>query len=222
MEFTPFGRIIRAGSRDPEMVGLLGINLPLVLTGVFGLGCLLAGLAGMLAGPLWTVQPSMSAGAIMPAFVIVTIGGLGSFAGAIVAGLMVGVVTAHHHPVRAGLVGRRHVHPDGGGAVAAAARTVRRALGALRMSLSSRLLAPDTLDRDRPRRAERGLDRASAFADLADHADRDLYAVWRRREPAGRLHRPGAVRRLGLLRLRQLRSPLSSSSVRFGNEIWSP
>lgn len=94
IEFTPFGRIIRAGSRDPEMVGLLGINLPIVLSGVFGIGCLLAGLAGMLAGPLWTVQPSMSAGAIMPAFVIVTIGGLGSFAGAIVAGLMVGVITA--------------------------------------------------------------------------------------------------------------------------------
>ena len=94
IEFTPFGRIIRAGSRDPEMVGLLGVNLPVVLSGVFGIGCLLAGLAGMLAGPLWTVQPAMASGAIMPAFVIVTIGGLGSFAGAIVAGLTVGVVTA--------------------------------------------------------------------------------------------------------------------------------
>jgi branched-chain amino acid transport system permease protein len=94
LEYTAFGRIIRAGSRDAEMVGLLGINLPVVLSGVFGVGCLLAGLAGMLAGPLWTVNPSMAAGAIMPAFVIVTIGGLGSYAGAIVAGLMVGVVTA--------------------------------------------------------------------------------------------------------------------------------
>lgn len=94
LEYTAFGRIIRAGSRDAEMVGLLGINLPIVLTGVFGIGCLLAGLAGMLAGPLWTVNPSMAAGAIMPAFVIVTIGGLGSYAGAIVAGLMVGLVTA--------------------------------------------------------------------------------------------------------------------------------
>ncbi|MBV9565141.1 MAG: branched-chain amino acid ABC transporter permease [Bradyrhizobium sp.] len=94
MAFTPYGRIIRAGSRDAEMVGLLGINLPILLSAVFGLGCLLAGLAGMLAAPLWTINPSMSAGAIMPAFVIVTIGGLGSYAGAIVAGLMVGVVTA--------------------------------------------------------------------------------------------------------------------------------
>ena len=94
MQFTPFGRILRAGSRDPEMVGLLGIRLPRVLTAVFGLGCALAGVAGMLAAPLWTVTPSMSTNAIMPAFVVVTIGGLGSFAGAVIAGLMVGVVTA--------------------------------------------------------------------------------------------------------------------------------
>jgi branched-chain amino acid transport system permease protein len=94
MQFTPFGRILRAGSRDPEMVGLLGIRLPRVLTAVFGLGCALAGIAGLLAAPLWTVTPSMSEGAIMPAFVVVTIGGLGSFAGAVIAGLMVGVVTA--------------------------------------------------------------------------------------------------------------------------------
>jgi branched-chain amino acid transport system permease protein len=94
LRYTPFGRIIRAGSRDAEMVGLLGINLPIALSSVFGIGCLLAGLAGMLAGPLWTVNPSMAAGAIMPAFVIVTIGGLGSYAGAIIAGVLVGVVTS--------------------------------------------------------------------------------------------------------------------------------
>lgn len=94
LTYTPFGRIIRAGSRDAEMVGLLGINLPVVFSFVFGIGCLLAGLAGMLAAPLWTVNPTMAAGAIMPAFVIVTIGGLGSYAGAIVAGLLVGLTTA--------------------------------------------------------------------------------------------------------------------------------
>lgn len=94
ISFTPFGRIIRAGSRDPEMVGLLGINLPVVLSFVFGVGCLLAGLAGMLAGPLQTVTPSMGSLWIMPAFVIVAIGGLGSYLGAIVAGLAVGLVNA--------------------------------------------------------------------------------------------------------------------------------
>ena len=94
LTYTRFGRIIRAGSRDAEMVGLLGINLPVVFSFVFGIGCLLAGLAGMLAAPLWTVMPTMAAGAIMPAFVIVTIGGLGSYSGAIIAGLLVGLTTA--------------------------------------------------------------------------------------------------------------------------------
>lgn len=94
MQFTPYGRILRAGSRDPEMVGLLGIRLPRVLTAVFGLGCAFAGIAGLLAAPLWTVIPSMSENAIMPAFVVVVIGGLGSFSGAVIAGLLVGVVIA--------------------------------------------------------------------------------------------------------------------------------
>jgi len=91
---TPYGRIIRAGSRDAEMVSMLGINLKRVFTLVFGLGTALAGVAGVLAAPLWSVVPSMSAGAIMPAFVVVTIGGLGSFAGAVVSGLLVGVSVA--------------------------------------------------------------------------------------------------------------------------------
>jgi len=94
LEHTPFGRILRAGSRDPEMVGLLGINLPRVLTWVFGLGCAISGIAGVLAAPLWTITPSMATNAIMPAFVVVAIGGLGSFAGAVIAGLLVGVVIA--------------------------------------------------------------------------------------------------------------------------------
>ena len=94
LSWTPYGRILRAGSRDPQMVELLGIKLPRVLTAVFGLGCGLAAVAGVLAAPLWTVSPSMAANAVMPAFVMVAIGGLGSLRGAVVAGLAVGVVTA--------------------------------------------------------------------------------------------------------------------------------
>lgn len=92
LSYTPYGRILRAGGRDPEMVDMLGINLPRLLTAGFGLGCALAAIAGVLAGPLWTVSPSMATNAIMPAFVVVTIGGLGSFRGAVLAGLAVGVV----------------------------------------------------------------------------------------------------------------------------------
>src|SRR5215469_11220577 len=91
---TRYGRIIRAGSRDPEMVSMLGINLKRVFTAVFGLGTAIAGIAGVLAAPLWSVVPSMSEAAIMPAFVVVTIGGLGSFGGAVISGLLVGVSVA--------------------------------------------------------------------------------------------------------------------------------
>jgi branched-chain amino acid transport system permease protein len=94
LQRTRYGRIIRAGSRDAEMVSMLGINLPRVFTFVFGLGTALAGAAGVLAAPLWSVVPSMAEGAIMPAFVVVTIGGLGSFGGAVVSGLLVGVSVA--------------------------------------------------------------------------------------------------------------------------------
>jgi branched-chain amino acid transport system permease protein len=107
LEKTPFGRILRAGSRDPEMVGLLGINLPRVLTWVFGLGCAISGVAGVLAAPLWTITPAMATNAIMPAFVVVAIGGLGSFAGAVIAGLLVGVVialTIQFYPAASGAV----------------------------------------------------------------------------------------------------------------------
>lgn len=91
---TRYGRIIRAGSRDPEMVSMLGINLKRVFTAVFGLGTAIAGIAGVLAAPLWSVVPSMSEAAIMPAFVVVTIGGLGSFGGAVISGLLVGISVA--------------------------------------------------------------------------------------------------------------------------------
>jgi branched-chain amino acid transport system permease protein len=91
---TRYGRIIRAGSRDPEMVSMLGINLKRVFTAVFGLGTAVAGIAGVLAAPLWSVVPSMSEAAIMPAFVVVTIGGLGSFGGAVISGILVGISVA--------------------------------------------------------------------------------------------------------------------------------
>ena len=107
LEKTPYGRIIRAGSRDPEMTSMLGINLPRVFTAVFGLGTCLAGVAGVLAAPLWSVVPSMAEAAIMPAFVVVTIGGLGSFPGAIISGLGVGVavsLTIQFWPAAAGAV----------------------------------------------------------------------------------------------------------------------
>ena len=81
---TAFGMIVRAGTRDPEMVRALGISLKPAQTAVFALGVGLAGLAG--------VQPAMGTEILIAAFVVVVIGGLGSFWGVVFAGLLVGVV----------------------------------------------------------------------------------------------------------------------------------
>jgi branched-chain amino acid transport system permease protein len=92
IEKTPYGVIIRAGSRDPEMVRILGISLKPIMTMVFGLGAALAGFAGVLAAPLAGVQPAMGDNVGNIAFVVVVIGGLGSFWGAVLSGLLVGEV----------------------------------------------------------------------------------------------------------------------------------
>jgi branched-chain amino acid transport system permease protein len=92
LEKTPYGMIIRAGSRDPDMVRVLGISLKPVFTAVFGLGVAMAAISGVLASPLAGVEPAMGTHMGTFAFVVVVIGGLGSFWGSVIAGLMVGVV----------------------------------------------------------------------------------------------------------------------------------
>jgi branched-chain amino acid transport system permease protein len=91
---TNIGMIIRAGTRDSEMVKILGINMPLMFTLVFGIGSLMAGLAGALAAPIYAIQPSLASQWIVLTFVIVIVGGIGSFWGAIVGGLLIGIVTS--------------------------------------------------------------------------------------------------------------------------------
>jgi len=94
LEKTPYGMIIRAGSRDGEMVRVLGISLRPIFTLVFGLGSALAAIAGVLMAPVAGVQPAMGTDVGTAAFVVVTIGGLGSFWGAVIAGLLVGEVVS--------------------------------------------------------------------------------------------------------------------------------
>jgi branched-chain amino acid transport system permease protein len=94
LEKTPYGMIVRAGSRDPDMVRVLGISLKPVFTAVFGVGAAMAAISGVLASPLAGVEPAMGTNAGTAAFVVVVIGGLGSFWGAILAGLMVGEVVS--------------------------------------------------------------------------------------------------------------------------------
>jgi branched-chain amino acid transport system permease protein len=91
---TNIGIIIRAGTRDAEMVKILGINMPLMFTFVFGLGSLMAGLAGALAAPIYAIQPDLASQWIVLTFVIVIVGGIGSFWGAIVGGLLIGILSS--------------------------------------------------------------------------------------------------------------------------------
>jgi branched-chain amino acid transport system permease protein len=89
---TRFGLVVRAGSQDREMVRNLGIDIDRYYTLVFGVGASLAAVAGVVLGAYQNVSTTMGNEVIIPAFVVVVIGGLGSFRGAVVGGLGVGVV----------------------------------------------------------------------------------------------------------------------------------
>jgi branched-chain amino acid transport system permease protein len=94
LEKTNVGLIVRAGSRDALMVRALGIDLGRVWLLVFGLGITLAGLAGVLAGPMRGVYAEMGVEIIIECFVVVVVGGMGSLLGAIVAGLLIGEIVS--------------------------------------------------------------------------------------------------------------------------------
>lgn len=98
---TSFGRVVRAGVQRPDMVAALGIRLQPYMTSVVVLGVGLAALAGVLFAPISGVHPAMGTEIMTAAFVVVVIGGLGSFWGVVLAALLVGVVrgvTIHFYP----------------------------------------------------------------------------------------------------------------------------
>jgi branched-chain amino acid transport system permease protein len=92
IEKTPYGAIIKAGAHDNEMVRALGINLPKLRLFVFAFGTALAAIAGIIMAPIWGIRPQVGVDAVVPAFVIIVLGGIGSFWGAVIAGLMVGMI----------------------------------------------------------------------------------------------------------------------------------
>ncbi len=94
IEKTSYGLIIRAGAREPEIVRVLGIDISRVWLIVFGIGTGIAGLSGMLAAPLQAVTPEMGVTLLADAFVVTVVGGMGSLTGAVVAGLLVGIVVS--------------------------------------------------------------------------------------------------------------------------------
>jgi branched-chain amino acid transport system permease protein len=89
---TRIGALVRAGATNRDMVRALGVDIRLLYTVVFGLGALLAGLAGYMAGPISAVQVGMGEQILLATFVVVVVGGVGSIRGAFVAGLFLGII----------------------------------------------------------------------------------------------------------------------------------
>ncbi len=92
LDRTRYGMIVRAGSQDREMVRNVGIDIDRYYTLVFGFGAALAAVGGIVLGGYQNVNPNMGNAVIIPAFIIVVLGGLGSFRGAVFGGLLVGIV----------------------------------------------------------------------------------------------------------------------------------
>ena len=90
IERTRLGAIIRASVFDTEMTAGMGINTSLVFTGVFAFGAALGGLSGVIAGPIQSAQPPMGASILVPALIVVVVGGLGSLKGSFVGSLLIG------------------------------------------------------------------------------------------------------------------------------------
>ncbi|HEX9480243.1 MAG TPA: branched-chain amino acid ABC transporter permease [Methylomirabilota bacterium] len=90
IERTRLGAVIRAGVFDAEMTGGLGINIHRVFTAVFAFGAALGGLSGVIAGPIQSAYPSMGVTILIPALIVVVVGGLGSLKGSLVGSLLIG------------------------------------------------------------------------------------------------------------------------------------
>ena len=92
VEYTDVGLAVRAGTEDAEMVNLLGIRATRPFLVIFGVGSGLAGAAGVVGGPVFSVVPEIGVGVLVPAFLVVVVGGVGSIAGSVVGGLLIGAV----------------------------------------------------------------------------------------------------------------------------------
>jgi branched-chain amino acid transport system permease protein len=91
LEKTPYGARVKAGAHDAEMVRALGINISRLRLFVFAMGAGLAALAGIILTPIWGLRPHVGVDAVIPSFLIIVLGGVGSFWGAVIAGLLVGI-----------------------------------------------------------------------------------------------------------------------------------
>lgn len=92
VERTRAGMLVRAGATNAAMVSALGVDIGRLFTMVFAFGAMLAGFAGVLAGPIFSVEPGMGDNVLILAFVVIVIGGIGSIRGAFLAALLVGLI----------------------------------------------------------------------------------------------------------------------------------
>ena len=102
---TRTGMLIRAGASNRTMLSALGINVRLLFTAVFGLGAMLAGLGGVMAGPIVSVQSGMGENVLILAFVVIVIGGIGSIRGAFIAALLIGLIDTMGRAFMADIMG---------------------------------------------------------------------------------------------------------------------
>jgi branched-chain amino acid transport system permease protein len=92
IECTRLGAYLRAGTENPNLLRAFGVNVPLLVTLTYGFGAALAGLAGVLAAPIFQVNPTMGSNLLIVVFAVVVVGGLGSIIGSIVTGIGLGLV----------------------------------------------------------------------------------------------------------------------------------
>ncbi len=130
LQFTTYGMVVRAGMRDRETVGFLGINIQRRFTVVFGIAAVVAGLAGVMYSPIVSPSYHMGMEFLVLSFVVVVVGGMGSLGGAILAGFLLGILQsfASMNEIKQIIPGNRpdhHLSRGCGGSASPPARTVR-------------------------------------------------------------------------------------------------
>src|SRR5574342_401629 len=107
IERTKLGSYLRAATENPQLVRAFGVNVPRMITLTYGFGVALAAFAGVMAGPIYQVNPLMGADLIIVVFAVVVIGGMGSILGSIITGFTLGVIeglTKFFYPEASGTV----------------------------------------------------------------------------------------------------------------------
>ena len=132
IERTRLGSKLRAATENAPLLQAFGINVPLLIAATYGGGVALAALAGVLSAPVMLVTPAMGSSLVIVVFAVVVIGGMGSILGAIVSGLLLGVVEGLHQGPLSGGLQHRRLRDHGAGTDSAAGGSFRKRITAMR------------------------------------------------------------------------------------------